>query len=69
MPSSLFKTESESVCLKASPAERHELGRSYRETAPLEAQLEAALTSARPDPLEILAAQDTSRLAELIPLR
>ena len=69
MPSSLFNTVSESACLKAAPADRHDQGRSQRERIPLEAHVEAAPETARPDPLKILAAQDKSRLAELIPLR
>jgi hypothetical protein len=69
MPRSLFNSESESACLRSAPAERHDAGRSRRETVPLEAHVEAALETGRTDPLTILAEQDKSRLAELIPLR
>jgi uncharacterized protein (DUF2252 family) len=69
MPSSLFDTESESACLKAAPADRRELGRLQRDKVPLEAHVEAAPEAGRTDPLQILAEQNKSRLAELIPLR
>ncbi len=69
MPSSLFNSETESADLRAAPAERYDAGRSRRETVPLEAHAEAALETGRPDPLTILAEQDKTRLAELIPLR
>lgn len=67
--SSLLNYESEYAYLRAAPAERHDAGRSQRETVPLEAHVEAALETGRTDPLTILAEQDKSRLAELIPLR
>ena len=69
MPKSLFNTDAESAGLRASPSVRRDLGRSQRETVPLEAHAEAAPETDRTDPLTILAQQDNSRLAELIPLR
>jgi uncharacterized protein (DUF2252 family) len=54
---------------KGTPQERYDEGRSARETIPLEAHAEVASATARPDPLEILAGQDASRLQNLIPLR
>ena len=69
MSSSLFHTATESACLKATPADRHELGRSQRERVPLEAHAEAAQQTGRTDPLTILAAQNRTRLADLVPLR
>jgi len=69
MPRSLFNTETESAYLKAKPTERRDLGIAQRERVPLEAQSEAAPHTGRTDPLVILAAQDESRLADLIPLR
>ncbi len=69
MQSTLFDSESESAYLKAAPTERRDAGRSRRDTVPLEAHAEAAQETGRPDPLIILAAQDKTRLTELIPLR
>lgn len=69
MPRSLFNSESELAYLKAAPAERHDAGRSQRETVPLEAHVETALETGRTDPLTILAEQDKTRLNELVPLR
>ena len=69
MPRSLFNSEGELAYLRAAPAERHDAGRSRRETVPLEAHVEAALETGRADPLSILAEQDKNRLAELVPLR
>jgi len=69
MPKSLFNTDAESAGLRASPSARYDAGHSQRETAPLEAHAEAAAENNRTDPLTILAQQDNSRLAELIPLR
>ena len=69
MPRSPRNSENESSYLRAAPAERHDAGRSQRETVPLEDHVEAALEGGRIDSLTILAEQDKSRLAELIPLR
>jgi uncharacterized protein (DUF2252 family) len=69
MPSSLFNSESESAYLRAPPAERRDAGRSRRESIPLEAHAEAAPEAGRADPLTILAEQDKTRLADLVPLR
>ncbi len=69
MPRPLFDAEGESAILRAAPAARHDAGRSRREAVPLEAHAEAAPAAGRADPLDILAAQDKTRLAELIPLR
>ena len=69
MPRSPRNSENESAYLRAAPAERHDAGRSQRETVPLEDHVEAALEGGRIDSLTILAEQDKSRLAELIPLR
>jgi len=69
MPRSLFEAASESASLTAPPAERFDAGRAQRELVPLEAHAEAAVDSGRTDPLSILADQDRTRLADLIPLR
>ena len=69
MPKSPFNFENESAYLSLPPAERHDAGRSQRETVPLEAHVEAASKGRRTDPLTILAEQDKGRLPELIPLR
>ena len=69
MPSSLFTFESESAHLRAAPAERRDVGRSQRETVPLEAHVETAPRTGRTNPLTILAEQDKTRVAELIPIR
>ena len=69
MPRSLFNSDSELACLRATPAERHDAGRSQRETIPLEAHVAAALETGRTDPLTILAEQDKTRLTEFVPLR
>ncbi len=69
MPKSLFETASELAGLTAAPAERRDAGRALRESVPLDAHAEAALETGRADPLSILAAQDKTRLADLIPLR
>lgn len=69
MPCSPFNSESESACLRAAPADRHAAGRSRRETVPLEALVEAAPATGRADPLAILAEQDKTRLADLVPIR
>ncbi len=56
---------------QAPPSERYDAGRSQRDLAPLEAHAEVTTSpgSGRTDPLAILARQDKSRLAGLIPLR
>ena len=54
--------------LRDSPSARRELGRSQRASVPLEARAEV-VEDQRADPLPILAQQDGSRLAELVPLR
>ena len=69
MPKSLLNTDATSSGLRASPSARRDAGRSQRESVPLEALTEAAPEANRIDPLTILARQDSSRLAELIPLR
>ena len=52
-----------------SPANRHDMGRSQRDSVPLESHAEVVADADRADPLEILAQQDISRVEELIPLR
>ncbi len=69
MSRSPFNSESESDCLRAAPAERYDAGRSRREDVPLEAHVEAAPETGRIDSLTILAEQNKTRLAELVPLR
>jgi hypothetical protein len=69
MHGSRFNPESEPDFLRAAPAERYDAGRSRREDVPLEAHAEAARETGRADPLAILAEQDKTRLAELVPLR
>ena len=55
--------------LRASPKVRREAGRSRRETVPLEAHAEVRADAAVRDPLSILAQQDATRLAEVVPIR
>jgi len=55
--------------LRASPNDRYDLGRSRRDTVPIEAHAEVVADADRADPLEILARQDNRRLEELVPLR
>jgi len=69
MPTSLLNTDAASSGLRAAPSARLDAGRAQRETVPLEAHAEAAPQANRIDPLTILARQDSSRLAELVPLR
>ena len=69
MPKSLFSTDAAAAGLRAPPSARRDAGRAQRDTVPLEAHTEAAPQTNRIDPLTILARQDGSRLAELVPLR
>jgi uncharacterized protein (DUF2252 family) len=69
MPTSAFKSESESTDLTATPADRFDRGRSRRDAVPLESHLEIAAESGRVDPRTILAKQDDLRLSDLVPLR
>jgi len=55
--------------LKDSPANRYDAGKSQRSSVPLEAHAELAADAGRADTLAVLAQQDKSRLAELIPIR
>jgi uncharacterized protein (DUF2252 family) len=50
-------------------AERTELGRSWREAAPLDAIADFSAAADRPNPLDVLAAQDAARVPELVPIR
>jgi uncharacterized protein (DUF2252 family) len=54
---------------RASPQARREAGRSRRNSVPLEAHAEVVANSEHREPLTILAQQDATRLAELIPIR
>lgn len=69
MPGTRFDRDSGPADIKAAPAARREAGRSRREAVPLEAHAVAARDRGRADPLRILARQDKSRLADLVPLR
>ncbi len=53
----------------ASPRDRYDAGRAQRDTVPLAAQAEVPADADRADPLEILQAQDATRLPEIVPLR
>ena len=53
---------------QAPPQARYDAGRSRREDLPLEAHAELVMDG-RPDPLAILAAQDTTRVKDLVPIR
>ena len=55
--------------LRAPPRARYDVGRSRRDSVPLEVHAEMVDTADRADPLAILAQQDKSRRPELIPLR
>ena len=48
---------------------RREAGASQREDTPLESHAECPPASARPDPVAILTAQDSTRLQSLVPIR
>ncbi|MEA3411267.1 MAG: DUF2252 domain-containing protein, partial [Pseudomonadota bacterium] len=54
---------------RATPRTRREEGRQRRETVPLEAHAELSGEAGRPDPLTILAQQDTTRVPRLVPIR
>jgi uncharacterized protein (DUF2252 family) len=62
-------TDSTLKQLQASPQTRGEAGRSRREAVPLAAHAELVADVDRREPLSILAQQDSSRLAELVPIR
>ena len=49
--------------------ERHELGRSRRSKVPRSALAEFAADGHRPDPVALLKTQDSTRIAELVPIR
>ena len=49
--------------------DRLRAGRALREAVPLEAHAEIEVDESRPDPVELLVAQDETRLAELVPIR
>ncbi len=53
----------------ASPAERAAIGKAARAASPRSGHADWAPASDRPDPVEVLEAQATDRLPELIPLR
>jgi uncharacterized protein (DUF2252 family) len=55
--------------LQAPPSDRYDAGRSQRDSVPLEAHAEVIADPYHTDTLAILAQQDRSRLAELVPLR
>jgi len=69
MPISPSESSRASTLLKAAPRDRFDAGRSQRDTVPLEAHVDAARTTSRIDPLVMLAEQEKTRLAELVPLR
>ncbi|MEE4143967.1 MAG: DUF2252 domain-containing protein [Halieaceae bacterium] len=69
MPNPTSNPDSDWDFLKATPAERYDRGRSRREVVPLEAHVEAAAATGRANSLTILAGQDKSRLADLVPIR
>ncbi|MFW2382893.1 MAG: DUF2252 domain-containing protein [Acidimicrobiales bacterium] len=50
-------------------SEQFELGREQRKNVPLEAHAELNTDPDRPDPVDLLTAQDTMRLQELVPIR
>ena len=53
----------------ADPAARYAAGRSARHHVPFDAQAVLAPTEGRPDPVELLAEQATTRVPELVPIR
>ncbi len=53
---------------QAAPRARYDAGRARRDDVPLEAHAEV-VADGRSDPLAILAAQDTTRVPELVPIR
>jgi uncharacterized protein (DUF2252 family) len=69
MPKPPSKHASTWDSLRAAPAVRYDGGRARREAVPLEAHVEAAPATGRANALTILAGQDKSRLADLVPLR
>ncbi len=69
MPNTIDNVNPMPATLRASPRARYDAGRSRRDSVPLKAHAELVSDAERADPLAILAQQDKSRLAELIPLR
>jgi uncharacterized protein (DUF2252 family) len=69
MPNPSPSFTSGSPDLQAAPVDRYDAGRARLEAVPLEAHAEAALGAGRVDPLAILAAQEKTRLPDLVPLR
>ena len=69
MPNTLADLNSALTQVLASPRARYDAGRSRQDSFPLTAHAELVTTAERSDPLAVLAQQDKSRLAELVPLR
>jgi len=64
-----MSTDSVLKPLRASPQARREAGRARRDAVPLAAHAEVPAVADRGEPLSILARQDTTRLAEVVPIR
>jgi uncharacterized protein (DUF2252 family) len=69
VPNTLADLNSALTQVLASPRARYDAGRSRQDSVPLTAHAELVTTADRSDPLAVLAQQDKSRLAELVPLR
>ncbi len=69
MPKNVDKINPMLNHFRSSPNDRYDLGRSQRDSVPLESHAELVGGTDRTDALEILAQQDSSRVEELIPLR
>jgi uncharacterized protein (DUF2252 family) len=61
--------DQEAAMTEMTVAERAELGRALRSTVPRTAHAEWVPPSDRADPVELLAAQNTARLEQLVPIR
>jgi len=55
--------------LRAAPRDRYDEGRAQRDVVRVESHAVPPADAGRPDPLTILAAQDASRLPDVVPLR
>lgn len=69
MPRTLPGTSATSTQLRLAPLERYEAGNAQRDVVPLASHAELVGDADRMDPLAILAAQDATRLPEIVPLR
>jgi len=69
MPKAVGYTNPRLRQLRAAPRERHDEGRAQRDAVPLESHAALPAKAGRADPLAVLAAQDATRLPDIVPLR